>query len=549
VNQLTEEQQAVVDCRDRIVCVAAVPGSGKTTTVCAMVNQWMGENSGKKAVVITFTTASAGDIRKRIGNSGVHFIGTGHAFFLKVLKEFGHLIGLSRELSVITPEMATIIMRETAVLFKADIPNTKLFEEAKKGEFLTAVKSEDPDLTPKRLVAMAYHRRIVSEGLIDYDSIITFGRHLFEVHRPVDVELLVVDEAQDLSDRDWAAYRAIKPGRAVFVGDPDQSIYEWRGASPKFFLAVCNKPTTTLKALTMNFRFGPRIAFVANKLIVHNKERVPNSIVTHELTENKIYVEHPVDTNEEVSMALAWAKKNPTNSAIICRWNATVQSIRAALKDNNVRTIGGVASRPPDWANAMARLGILANPYAKEIAYQQAVVEFGKEKANLLRLESTKTNTPLAYLCPGFYPKDLLENPPDAEEIMSVAIGLLEEQAGISRETLSMIDEIVGTLADTSSVDELLLAMAETQPQHNGEGVMVSTIHRVKGLEFDHIFLPSWTQKDFPRVRSEGIVEEEERRLAYVALTRARKTVSISAPLNVEGRVREQSVFLTEMLG
>ena len=539
----TTEQQAVIEAvagDSRVLTVAAVPGSGKTTTVCGMVNRYLELNPNNKVVVITFTTASAGDIRKRIANDSVYFVGTGHAFFLKMLKAHGTLMGLKKDLSVIQPSMAESIMKEIRVSMRNQDSLDDLFRAARQAKFLDPAAHQIGEWDK---VAMAYHRRCVESGVIDYDSIISFGRHLFEMHRPVEVDLLVVDEVQDSSGTDWGAYRAIKPNRAVFVGDPDQSIYEWRGASPQIFLGVCQKPTTKLLPLTTNFRFGPRIAHLANQLIRNNKSRIENRIVTASMEPNLLYLERPKDEQEETKAAVLWAAEHRTDSAIICRYRATVNRTKEALKAAGITVVGTEATRPQDWPKAMARLSIIGNPYNREIAYQEAVSEFGVARANQIRKQSVETRTAIAFLCEGFYPQEFIEDMPAPDEILTVATGLLQEVPGISRATIAMIDEIVGELPDGASIEDLVLAIGEHRQEKSGIGVMVSTIHGCKGLEFDDILLPSWTQGDFPRK-----VTEEERRLAYVAITRARKTITISSPETVEGRTRDRSVFIDEML-
>jgi len=321
MNALDPYQTAAAQTTATRVLVTASPGTGKTSTLVARI-QYMIEHdrlSPSRIVAITFTRNAAKELRDRLGDSAKGaYIGTLHAFCLRMLMEYGKALGYEADwLTIIPDEDALLDMKE--VLDQLGMITRKPGGQydwkrigAKRWDrFWTGVTSgqitRSPDIDQPIENAVATIPGIPDETLAlcwqAWDAIIarfraqntlTFGTLLTEAYHLLDdlktlnyfrdrYRHFLLDEAQDSSKQEWSIiWRLLEkaePSTMFAVGDDWQAIYGWRGAAPSIMVNLAKDPSWTVFNLAKSYRFGPGIAEPALRLIRHNKERIDKELI------------------------------------------------------------------------------------------------------------------------------------------------------------------------------------------------------------------------------------------------------------------------------
>jgi len=528
---MNAEQTAAATSQSAHIVVAAGPGAGKTRTLVARIHHLIA--SGVKPadiVVITYTNAAAAEIVKRLNglpdatNRPVHrvgYCGTLHGFLLRQLRQFGSKIGLPHDLSVVSETQRLDILADV-VLEMGWKGSEKAAEEAIKVNPLLNRKGP-PGLPKAMLLAASYHRRMLENGLLDFDSILAYGRVVLDF-APSVAKHLLVDEFQDASDADDDIYSALQIANKFFVGDPDQSIYGFRGGNPRNFLRRSAMPGTSLFYLEKNFRCGVEICRAANLLIRHNRDRLPKATVPVEVHDSSCVT--VVATKDEAcelaGMTQAIASSPSRDMAVLCRTNAQVKRIADHLAGNNI-PVARKAERgdPPDWQLIRQYIALLCNPDNDLLAYQWLKSVAGLDAAKAAKRRALERLTTINR-AGQYWTTPTLATLPDA----------LAKQSGGWREGIERVRQCIAELPEGSTLPELALALAQEDSRGDevGEGVTVTTLHSAKGREWDVVFLPGWVEGMVPSKRGD---EAEERRLAFVGITRARHSLVVSWPKEV----------------
>lgn len=525
---LTEEQEKVLAGDERLKICLAGPGSGKTTTVIEMVTRLTPEQRAGLAL-LSFTTAGAGEIRNRLKKRDVKvmFAGTTHSYCLSLLFREGRKIGLSDRLSVISQEAAKELIAEcmTKLSYRSE-------PELVVNEIIRNPKLEDnpqPMVDARAFsVAMEYHTRMLQGGMLDYASILSYGLHLIKNGASWKPNFLVVDEAQDSSKQEWDIYRQLKCSRYVFVGDVDQSIYEWRGAAPQQLNSMCAKNPTAVRKITVNHRSGPAICNAATALISKNHDRVKKDIVSSGLVTSELKVVRFKDRQAEIAAVTKWAVENASNDvAILVRWNKDGAEVREALTKAGVK-IQGRAEKPRGLTTAMAMMASAWTPSNDQLAYMFLKRKCGKARADKFKEMALEQMCSIALVGIEHYPIDWLKKSGRTVEITvpdnARLSRLVESVTDYGSDTFQLVLEVFNTLDESATADDLNVALDGDVEDTKGEGIWVSTIHNAKGKEWDQVMLPGWVDKKFPGRDT----NEEQRRLAFVAITRAKQKAIIT---------------------
>lgn len=619
---LNHNQQRASEASEGRVRVVAGAGSGKTRVLAYrfafLVNE-LGIAPGN-ILCLTFTNKAAQEMKHRI--SGLvdrgavnDFVCTIHSFCVKFLRREIYRIGYPKNFTVIDEEDAKTLAKQAMTEFGVD--RKKLTAE----RFLTKVamlKGYDIDAYIQRHLLPAsppdcpdaqvrYLRLQLKQYVLDYDDLIYFTIYILN-HFPDAREYwtdklnyIMVDEAQDCSNDDWNLLRILseKHGNIFVVGDPDQAIYEWRGASPRTFVDF--KAQTDI-ILDRNYRSTPDILNVANAIIAHNRNRIPKDLYTARLNETPVIYRHYKSEREEaqaIADTIAHEIKQGATAnqfAVLFRssflsrnveqamlklkipyavWGGVrfferkeikdvISYLRVVASDNDDTAFTRIVNLPP------RKFGAASLKNLSEIAEMRGVPLFTALKGEI---EGGNSKFDRPALRQFVHLIDDARSLADRMPVSELTDRILVDSrlADLYRldekeERLENVSELVNAMKEFERVqrddgdmtlDGYLQEIAlytNADSQIDSDRVKLMTIHQSKGLEFDTVFITGLTEGVFPNHRSirerrqDG--EEEERRLMYVAVTRARNLLYLSESegyLNDTGAMKYPSRFLVEI--
>ena len=273
-----------------------------------------------------------------------------------------------------------------------------------------------------------------------------------------------------------------------------------------------------------NFRCAESICAAANKLIQENLIRVQKCTMnqTGRYGEIRVLGEAQDDQQEAAGLVKAIMQvqeKSPSTSlAVLCRTNAIVQDIARRCEALGIAVSKREQeSKPEDWLFARSLVSLLCNPDSFTLGKLYLARKLGKEQATTISYKAMSNRRSINMEALHFPARPTYF---DVIQIMA--------REGVQADTIRAAQEMVNRLPSGSTVSDLALVMsARSAPEKMTPGITVCTIHAAKGREWDLVFLPAFEDEIIPSHRA-GIDMEEERRLAYVAMTRAREGVFIS---------------------
>lgn len=553
-------QLAAIESEKELVLVIAGPGSGKTATLIRRIQRLVeGGCNPRLIVAITFTNAAAAEITKRLkcsacggsgycetGVEGPHgqremmpcdchgqdfrlgYVGTLHGYLLRLLKEHGSVIGLPRKLSVIDEAAGKAILAQIIAEMNYS-GSVKAAEEACGLNLLFRPPTRPLD-KPERL-AVAYHTKLIENGILNFDSILTYGFEVVSRLRESGKLLaahLFVDEFQDSSDLDAAIYRTLPAANKFFVGDLDQSIYSFRGGNCENILALSRHPDCEVVIMEENFRCGSVICDAANAVIAHNEKRVAKRTISATGSAGSAALLPANDEQQEfytMAQMCGEALRGGSNGvAVLCPTNALVEKASLALMAAGVPVKARKRTeKPKDWSRCRAALALLANPFNDVLARLWIEQEQGADEARrAVASQWAGDFKPLNEIA------SCLRLPTDTElaRVPDALAGL-----GVGMESVEMVRDAIAKMTD-GSVSDLTLALAagDFGGEEIGDGVVVTTLHSAKGREWDSVWLLACNEGILPRKDDERL--EEARRLFFVGVTRARERLVISSAAN-----------------
>ncbi|MBQ0832496.1 ATP-dependent helicase [Marinobacter sp.] len=613
-NFLTDEQRAIITAGYEHSVITAVAGSGKTSTLAWRIRYLLQQgHDPARIVVLMFNRSARVDFERKLQEvchqSGLALpeIRTYHAMGLRLYKRFvheGYLPGFSEK--ILTEQeisfQAWLLTRRLAPEDLADEirRNKKDFVETATG-FIDLVKTT---LSPAEIVfeELGYsdkHRYLIDlfhsfEQWRKGQSRISFADMLYEpvmaIHQnqPLQrlvsnkMDLILVDEYQDTNEIQHLLLRYVAGDRArvTVVGDPDQTIYEFRGAKPEFILKRFSDEfeSPLEQTLSYTFRYGHRVALLANHLICHNTGRKDVLCHSHPSTPATEVRLHRAESDADTVLQILGQQTDIklADTAILFRvWSQSVPIELKLLAQQIPYRIdagkGALFSREVQAITALLMVvsGKLENlPEADRLEMARQLLRFPHVGLKEQELEQ------LARLLAGFangWHKHLLAldfgalSPMAARKLRKLG-EVLEQLRGYSGPVAGLITvyaehtdlyEGVRSLALThdgaeeridtihgfreylkglnvdagSALAHLKTLRQQASEKHNGEGALLSTIHRTKGLEWPRVIIPGLQEKYLPHSpRPQDDVRaflESERRLLYVAMTRTRQSLHL----------------------
>lgn len=524
------QQQAITTTHQQVVVVAG-PGSGKTATTVARITRLIALGTPPNEIVaITFTNAAANELKHRLGIE-LGYTGTLHSFALRMLKEYGEARGYGQRISIISPESAQELLES-----KAKTLGCKM-----KVDDLLKLKADPAQITSRlslpQTVIASYYADLRESGIVDFDVLLKAFLEMIEEDDEACARIaarfssIFVDEMQDSAGIDWDIYDTLPIARKFYVGDPDQAIYSFRGGRVEHLIRRTMSPKAQTIALEDNFRSHSEITTAAQRLIEHNADRYQKATISRKGPGGTTEVHAAANEGEESAIVIRRIQSIEAGRsiAVLCRTNAIAYEYRQQLKANGLPVAEVKRSTlPKDWPAARALIELLSNPDNNTLAKFYLNAKFTSQgQTQLLARRLIHEIEQDANFVFASINANHLHFSRNCNAAM--ALGHCATQ-GISAESRMLLAEIVNEIGADSTPLDLALAMnslrdaKEKPPEHL---IHVSTIHGAKGLEFDVVFLVGFEDEVIPG-RARGKEVEEERRLAYVAITRARKTLVIT---------------------
>lgn len=617
---LNEKQSMAMEATEGRVRVVAGAGSGKTRVLAhrfAFIVNELGIAPGN-VLCLTFTNKAAQEMKHRIasmvdrGNVN-DLICTIHSFCVKLLRREIYRIGYPKNFIILdetdAKDLAKTAMQEFGIDRKKNTAERLLKNVA-------ALKGYDPDGYIARYlmpgadenspeVKIRYIQLQRKQFVLDYDDIIYIATYIlthFADARKYWCEKLnyvMVDEVQDCSGEDWKLIEILAShhGNLFVVGDPDQAIYEWRGASPKTFV---NFKADTDIILDVNYRSTPDILAVANSIISHNRNRVRKELTAVRLNERIPEWNHYKSETEEAEGIASTIEKGVIAGArfsdFAVLYRSSFMSLRleqALLKRKIPYTVwGGVRFfERKEIKDIICYLRLTANEH-DDMAFTRIInvpsrkfgsVTYGKLK-KLAEAEAESLYPTLRRHIgdPAFGKKPVRDFIDLIEEAKSIAPGTkvsdltdrLMKRSGLDtmyrtdeeEERLENVSQLVNSMlefenkrfdedeADLFHYLHEIALFTNSDHEKEKDKTRLMTIHQSKGLEFPNVFIMGLTEGSFPNHRSirerRSDGEEEERRLMYVAVTRAKDMLRLSDSegyLNDTGALKYPSRFISEI--
>jgi len=514
---------------------------------------------------------------------------TFHKFGLLFLKFHIHHLGRDNNFVIIDSDDKKRLLRSLAKELKVDLSISFISSEISKyknsllGPEVVLEKAELKDYQKVAKVYVAYQDNIIENNLVDFDDLLMLTYQILDENRELREETseryqyIMVDEYQDTNELQFKLLEHLvcMHKNLCVVGDDDQSIYGWRGANIRNILEFSDhfEGAKTIK-LETNYRSTQPILEAANRLIEHNSNRLGKKLISQQGQGPSVKLHHSLDEVHESKTIAQEIKElllsgvHPDNIAVLYRINALSRSLEEGFTKEGLgfKLIGGMRFyERAEVKDVISFLRVLSNPY-DDFSFIRIVNKpkrgIGKASIEKLQKFAFEQNS-------SFYGAINTATQPKLQEIVGKKVSLaikkliadikllqqssqtsllafitlFEEMIGLKNYYASMvdghdrilnIDEFYGYFRDSVektpslTLDEFLndIALSSEQDQVEGDIITIMSVHAAKGLEFEHLFVIGLEEEFFPLL-GDGCNMEEERRLGYVAITRAKKHLTL----------------------
>ncbi|WP_378955415.1 ATP-dependent helicase [Pelosinus sp. sgz500959] len=566
-----QQLQAVTSTSPVILCLAGA-GSGKTTVLTRRISHLFNEHriGTTNMLALTFTRLAGKEMKERVikligeEHGKQLFCGTFHAFCVSVLKRWGHKIGLDQNFTIYDQEDREEILKRIITEFGSVTTVKRILEVAEFDIWPL------PKYVEEARVHKEYLYRLKQNNAIDLDRLIIEVYRLWNNHSEALIEYqqnythVFVDEFQDTSDDQMRMLQLLKPKNFFVVGDDFQAIYGWRRAKVEYILNFPDQyPDCEVIKLEDNYRSTEQVVSAANKLIKHNTSQTEKILIAHKSGADVLTFCYENATQEAITIAkqIEYMHQEFNVSykdiAVLARTNDRVDSLCWHLEQKQIpahRVAGrddpykAPTVRPIiDWMYFLYNLSddIAAKKIirGKVTALKVTELEFRARGNDMSLYEAIVsdyelreiTNIVNKLLC--IIVEDRLYSPLEHFTAIRETLELQTLNDMTQAENAIFVwEKSKSDLGENYTVQAFLKYLRYRDVQEKlieeRDAVKVMTIHASKGLEFDTVFIAGMNQGVFPSKRGDL---EEERRLFYVALTRAKNRLYITHPMIMNG--------------
>lgn len=623
---LNASQLEAVTSTEGFIRVIAGAGSGKTRALARrfayLVNE-IGILPGN-ILCVTFTNKSANEMRQRIhnltGDNDTGYISTFHSFCVSVLQEDSHALQYPKSFLVIDnsdiDSMLKIIYEERGLTlrnmtFSKARDMIEIRKLIKEPEYYLDMLNMSLDTLRQKYLTATEPSDIIFYGYLyqekkcfglDYNDLIKFTLYIFEQNEAVKIkwqqrlEYIMIDEFQDIDELQYKLMSVLcgYHKNLFIVGDPDQTIYTWRGANVRYLLDF-DKIFPSVKTIMMmqNYRSTPQIVSVVNDLIDKNKFRIKKNLMPT-IADGRKVICHHADTSEREAMwiaeqiqALHGEGTSYREITVLYRAHYITRIVEEVFLREKIpyAIYSGVQFfNRMEIKDALAYLRLIA--YKDDLAFLRVVNvpkrNFGERRIKFLQEYAVKHQCSLYIALETNLDNEifkgtkaaqfvaLIENfaANYAERQISELLAAILNESGYekmlrtegSQERLDNLAELKQSVyeyetscGEESTLEHYLSHVAlftNNDAADNSDKVKLMTVHSAKGLEFPYVFLCAMNEGVFPSKKTDTIQKmEEERRLAFVAMTRAQKGLYLSEAegRNFDGSPRYPSRFLLDI--
>ena len=625
ISNLNPAQREAVTTTEGFVRVIAGAGSGKTRALshrfAYLVNE-MGILPGN-ILCVTFTNKAANEMRQRIhnltGDNDTGYINTFHGFCVSVLQEDSHAVQYPKSFLVLDNSdidaMLKIIYEERGLTLRDMtfsnardmIEIQKLF---KKPEYYLDMITMSLDTLHEKYLQATSTSDIIFYGYLyqekkcfglDYNDLIKFSLYIFKENPEIRLkwqqrlEYIMIDEFQDIDGLQYELMEVLCGyHRNLFiVGDPDQTVYTWRGANVKYLLDFDRQYPAKTIMMMQNYRSTPQILAAANSLIDKNRSRIKKDLIPV-LPDGASVLCHQAPNAEKEAEWIAfqmWELHDAgvpfRDMTVLYRAHYVTRTLEEVFQKRKVpyTIYSGVQFfGRMEIKDALSYLRMIA--YKDDLSFRRIVNtpkrNMGERRMRFLEDYAAKKSCTLyEALCrtlddeifrgtkaSGFvkliesFAADCSERP--VSELLSAVLNASRYEEALrtegSQERLDNLAELKQSVyeyetacGEEATLEHYLAHVAlftNSDAEETGDKVKLMTVHAAKGLEFPYVFLCEMNEGIFPSRKTNTLPGmEEERRLAFVAMTRAEKRLYLSEAKgrNIDGSPRYPSRFILDI--
>ena len=624
ISNLNPAQREAVTTTEGFVRVIAGAGSGKTRALshrfAYLVNE-MGILPGN-ILCVTFTNKAANEMRQRIhnltGDNDTGYINTFHGFCVSVLQEDSHAVQYPKSFLVLDNSdidaMLKIIYEERGLTLRDMtfsnardmIEIQKLF---KKPEYYLDMITMSLDTLHEKYLQATSTSDIIFYGYLyqekkcfglDYNDLIKFSLYIFKENPEIRLkwqqrlEYIMIDEFQDIDGLQYELMEVLCGyHRNLFiVGDPDQTVYTWRGANVKYLLDFDRQYPAKTIMMMQNYRSTPQILAAANSLIDKNRSRIKKELIPV-LPDGASVLCHQAPNAEKEAEWIAfqmWELHDAgvpfRDMTVLYRAHYVTRTLEEVFQKRKVpyTIYSGVQFfGRMEIKDALSYLRMIA--YKDDLSFRRVVNtpkrNMGERRMRFLEDYAAKKSCTLyEALCrtlddeifrgtkaSGFvkliesFAADCSERP--VSELLSAVLNASRYEEALrtegSQERLDNLAELKQSVyeyetacGEEATLEHYLAHVAlftNSDAEETGDKVKLMTVHAAKGLEFPYVFLCEMNEGIFPSRKTNTLPRMEERRLAFVAMTRAEKRLYLSEAKgrNIDGSPRYPSRFILDI--
>ena len=614
-DKLNPEQREAVSSTEGFVRVVAGAGSGKTRALSRryayLVNE-LGILPGN-FLCVTFTNKAANEMRQRIhnltGDNDVGYINTFHGFCVSVLQEDSHAVSYPKSFLVLDnsdiDDMLRVIYEERGLTlrdmtFSAARDMIEIQKLFKKPEYYLDMIEMSPEKLREKYMSAVSTQDVIFYGYLyqakkcfglDYNDLIKFSLYIFEQNEDIRLkwqqrlEYIMIDEFQDIDQLQYQLMEVLcgYHKNLFIVGDPDQTIYTWRGANVKYLLDFDRQfPDVRTIMMMRNYRSTPQIIAAANSMISKNVSRIKKDLIPTLADGPSVLCRHAKTAEAEAGWIAD--RMNELHDAgvpyrdmtVLYRAHYVSRSVEDVLRKREIpyTIYSGVQFfGRAEIKDALSYLRMMV--YRDDLSFRR-VVNVPKRNVGVRRMKFLEEYAEKHGCTLYSALKSTLDDEIFRGTKAASFVKLVESYSG--DRSAQSVSEFLSDVLDKSRYEEMLRTEGsqerldnlaelkqsvyeyetscgeEASPEHylahvalftnsDAEGaadrVKLMTVHAAKGLEFPYVFLCGMNEGVFPSRKTATLpAMEEERRLAFVAMTRAEKRLFIS---EAEGRALDGS--------
>lgn len=556
--KLTDSQLQAINTESRRVAVVACPGSGKTTVLSKRILNLIKKGVSPKSILaLTFTNKAAEELRDRFGNglkSRKVLASTFHGFALRILRDFGPNVGIPSRFTIYDEQDRADIMQDICKETGRKCSKKALDKEYR--NFRVKGIFSDMEIAP---VIEEYLRRLRSQVAMDFDTMMVEASTVLAVFPAAAqfyhdlYEHILVDEAQDTDFLQHQLISSINPQNLYHVADIDQCIYEWRNAVPAILLGEIRDPGFEVIRLEETHRCTGEVAVIANRVINNNINRFEKEIKAYRSGEPVSFISFP-DRRIEGEWIWKYAqnliagdsKVPPEEIFVLARTNRQVRYLSYIYHNTSSRAfkIDDISKYSEMWNSSSVRtmvnsIKLVANNKNQYVAENSVFASKADTPGLISKALFNETSLLAEMQLVDNWLDEFILKTMTSDDVFTIANSLAHyycsrlQAKGLTsqaREVWDFVNYLFDWRAtrESTSVDSFLDWYAARTLQDNLElddsSVKLMTIHAAKGLEAKYVILAGVNKDVFPSRRSEI---EEERRLFYVAVTRASEKLSV----------------------